>query len=432
MESTGIYWKPVYYVLEDRFPVWVINAEHLRNVPGRKTDVADSMWIAQLIEHGLVSPSFVPPRNVRLLRDVTRHGRRLTEERTRAIQRLEKVLQDAGIKLTSVASTILGKTGRAILAALLAGEEDPAVLAELAKGRLRPKIPALREALTHRFRLEHHGVLIAQMLAHIDFLESAILETHQRIEVLLRPVADIVELVMTIPGVGRRTAEVLIAEVGLDMTVFPTAGHLASWAGICPGNNSSGGKRRPARTRHGSMWLRIALTEAAQVAARGKGTYLAAHHAQIRGRRGTQKAIGATRHDILIAYYHIVRDKVAYQDLGPDWNNRRRSTEQQTRRLVRQLERLGVNVTIEPNGHKDDGHNRATRTETENRGFAPEALPCPRWPVDSHLRIMPAGAGTGDRMRIGAVVRSRRRASWLALLRSHEAGDWQAQTSGID
>ena len=266
MESTGIYWKPVYYVLEDLFPVWVINAEHLRNVPGRKTDVADSMWIAQLIEHGLVSPSFVPPRNVRLLRDVTRHGRRLTEERTRAIQRLEKVLQDAGIKLTSVASTILGKTGRAILAALLAGEEDPAVLAELAKGRLRPKIPALREALTHRFRLEHHGVLIAQMLAHIDFLESAILETHQRIEVLLRPVADIVELVMTIPGVGRRTAEVLIAEVGLDMTVFPTAGHLASWAGICPGNNSSGGKRRPARTRHGSMWLRIALTEAAQVA----------------------------------------------------------------------------------------------------------------------------------------------------------------------
>ena len=214
MESTGIYWKPVYYVLEDQFPVWVINAEHLRNVPGRKTDVADSMWIAQLIEHGLVSPSFVPPRNVRLLRDVTRHGRRLTEERTRAIQRLEKVLQDAGIKLTSVASTILGKTGRAILAALLAGEEDPAVLAELAKGRLRPKIPALREALTHRFRLEHHGALIAQMLAHIDFLESAIVETHQRIEVLLRPVADIVELVMTIPGVGRRTAEVLIAEVG--------------------------------------------------------------------------------------------------------------------------------------------------------------------------------------------------------------------------
>ena len=350
MESTGVYWKPVYYVLEDYFPVWVINAEHLRNVPGRKTDVADSVWIAQLIEHGLVSPSFVPPRSVRLLRDLTRHGRRLTEERTRTIQRLEKVLQDAGIKLTSVASTILGKTGRAILAALLAGEEDPTVLAELARGRLRPKIPALREALAHRFRLEHHGLLLSQMLAHVDFLESSIAETYVRVEVLLGPVADIVERVMTIPGVGRRTAEVLIAEVGPDMTVFPTAGHLASWAGICPGNNSSGGKRRPGRTRHGSMWLRIALTEAAQAAARAKGTYLAAHHAQIRGRRGTQKAIGATRHDILIAYYHVVRDNVPYQDLGPDWNNRRRSTEQQTRRLVRQLERLGVNVAIEPTG----------------------------------------------------------------------------------
>ena len=348
MESTGVYWKPVYYVVEERFPVWVINAEHLRNVPGRKTDVADSVWIAQLVEHGLVSPSFVPPRPIRLLRDLTRHGLRLTEERTRTIQRLEKVPQDAGIKLTSVASTILGKTGRAILAALLAGEEDPAVLAELAKGRLRPKIPALREALTHRFRLEHHGLLLARMLAHVDFLETSIAETYQQVDVLLRPVAQVVELVMTIPGVGRRVAEVLIAEVGVDMDAFPTAGHLASWAGICPGNNSSGGKRRAGPTRHGSMWPRIALTEAAQAAARTKGTYLAAHHAQVRGRRGTYKAIGATRHDILIAYYHIVRDRVPYHDLGPDWNGRRRSTEQQTRRLLRQLERLGVTVTMSP------------------------------------------------------------------------------------
>jgi transposase len=348
MESTGVYWKPVYYVLEERLPVWVINAEHLRNVPGHKTDVADSMWIAQLIEHGLVSPSFVPPRHIRLLRDLTRHGRRLTEERTRTIQRLEKVLQDAGIKLTSVASTILGKTGRAILAALLAGQDDPAVLAELAKGRLRPKIPALREALTHRFRGEHHGLLVAQMLAHVEFLEASIAETYQQVDVLLRSHSSVLDLIMTIPGVGRRVAEVIVAEVGLDMSVFPTAGHLASWAGICPGNNSSGGKRRAGPTRHGSVWLRIALTEAAQVAARTKGTYLAAHHAQIRGRRGTYKAIGATRHDILIAYYHIVRDRVAYRDLGPDWNDRKRSTDQQTRRLMRQLEKLGMNVTITP------------------------------------------------------------------------------------
>jgi transposase len=348
MESTGVYWKPVYYILEERLPVWVINAEHLRNVPGRKTDVADSVWIAQLIEHGLVSSSFVPPRHIRLLRDLTRHGRRLTEERTRTIQRLEKVLQDAGIKLTSVASTILGKTGRAILAALLAGQDDPAVLAELAKGRLRPKIPALREALTHRFRGEHHGLLVAQMLAHVEFLEASIAETYQQIDVLLRSHSSVLDLIMTIPGVGRRVAEVIVAEVGLDMGVFPTAGHLASWAGICPGNNSSGGKRRTGPTRHGSMWLRIALTEAAQAAARTKGTYLAAHHAQIRGRRGTYKAIGATRHDILIAYYHIVRDRVAYRDLGPDWNDRKRSTDQQTRRLVRQLEKLGMKVTATP------------------------------------------------------------------------------------
>lgn len=348
MESTGVYWKPVYAVLEERFAVWVINAEHLRNVPGRKTDVGDSVWIASLLEHGLVSPSFVPPRPIRLLRDLTRHGRRLTEERTRTIQRLEKVLQDAGIKLTSVASTILSKTGRGILDALLAGERDPAVLAELAKGRLRLKIPALRAALAHRFRLEHHGLLVAQMLAQVDFLDALIAETYQRVEVLLRPVQDVLELVMTIPGVKRRVAEVLVAEVGLDMSVFPTAGHLASWAGICPGNNASGGKRRSGRTRHGSMWLRIALTEAAHAAARTKGTYLAAHHAQIRGRRGTQKAIGATRHDILIAYFHIVHDRVPYQDLGPDWTDRRRTTEQQTRRLVRQLERLGMNVTINP------------------------------------------------------------------------------------
>jgi transposase len=250
--------------------------------------------------------------------------------------------------LTSVVSTILGKTGRAILGALLAGEDDPVVLAELAKGRLRPKIPALRQALAHRFRGEHHGLLVAQMLAHIDFLETSIAETHQRVDVLLRSHTSMVDLIMTIPGVGRRVAEVLIAEVGLDMGVFPTAGHLASWAGICPGNNSSGGKRRPGPTRHGSVWLRIALTEAAQVAARTKGTYLAAHHAQIRGRRGTYKAIGATRHDILTAYYHIVRDRVAYRDLGPDWNDRKRSTDQQTRRLVRQLEKLGMNVSLTP------------------------------------------------------------------------------------
>lgn len=231
---------------------------------------------------------------------------------------------------------------------MLEGETDSAVLAELAKGRLRSKIPALQEALSNRFRLEHHGALVKQLLGHVDFLDAAIAEINERVAGRLRPVEPMVELITTIPGVGRRVAEVLIAEIGLDMSTFPTAAHLASWAGICPGNNASGGKRRSGKTRHGSMWLRIALTEAAQAAARTKGTYLASHHAQIRGRRGVHKAIGATRHDILTAFYHVVRDQVPYHDLSADWNRSQQSKQHQQRRLIRQLEQLGVTVTVSP------------------------------------------------------------------------------------
>jgi transposase len=347
MESTGVYWKPVYFMLEDRIPrVWLLNAEHLRNVPGRKTDVADSAWIAQLVEHGLVAPSFVPPAPIRELRDLTRHRRVLIEERTRTIQRLDKTLQDAGIKLTSVASSLLTKSGRVILDALLAGVVDPVVLAELAKGRLRSKIPALREALNGEFRVAHHGILVAQMLAHVDFMDESITELDHRIDVTLSTFEPVITRLTTIPGVARKTAISLIAEIGVDMSVFATAAHLASWAGICPGNNASGGKRKSGRTRHGSVWLKTALTEAAQAAARTKGTYLAAHHASIRGRRGTFKAIGATRHDLLIAYWHIVHDNVDYRDLGADWAMRRHSSEHQTRRLVRQLEALGHHVNL--------------------------------------------------------------------------------------
>jgi transposase len=347
MESTGVYWKPVYFMLEGRVPrVWLLNAEHLHNVPGRKTDVADSAWIAQLVEHGLVAPSFVPPAPIRELRDLTRHRRTLVEERIRVIQRLEKVLQDAGIKLSSVASTVLTKSGRAILEALLAGVSDPAELAELAKGRLRSKIPALREALTGTFRVEHHGVLVAQMLAHVDFLDEAITELDARITRTVAAYEPLLDRLVTIPGVARKTAIALVAEIGVDMSVFPTSARLASWAGICPGNNASGGKRRSGRTRHGSPWLKTALTEAAQAAARTKGTYLAAHHASIRGRRGTHKAIGATRHDLLVAYWHVVGGGVVYADLGADWASRRQSREHQIRRLVRQLEHLGQQVTL--------------------------------------------------------------------------------------
>jgi transposase len=310
--------------------------------------VADSAWIAQLVEHGLVAPSFVPPAPIRELRDLTRHRRTLVEERTRVVQRLDKVLQDAGIKLSSVSSTLLTKSGRAILEALLAGVSDPGELAELAKGRLRSKIPALRQALTATFRVAHHGVLVAQMLAHVDFLDEAITELDARIGATVTAYEPVLKRLQTIPGVARKTAVALVAEIGVDMAVFPTAAHLASWAGICPGNNASGGKRKSGRTRHGSPWLKTALTEAAQAAARTKGTYLAAHHASVRGRRGTYKAIGATRHDLLIAYWHVVHDQVDYAELGADWAVRRHSPEHQIRRLVRQLEHLGQQVTLAP------------------------------------------------------------------------------------
>lgn len=305
MESTGVYWKPVYYLLEERFECWLLNAQHLHNVPGRKTDVGDSAWIARLLEQGLVRPSFVPPPAIRDLRDLTRYRRALTEERGREIQRLDKVLQDASIKLSSVVSTLQTKSARDMLTGLIAGQ-PPESLAGLARGRLKDKHDELAEALSGRFRRAHHGLLVAHILAHVDFLDAQISQLDTRIEDLFTPFENLVELVATIPGVSDRGAQVLLAETGTDMARFPSAAHLASWAGICPGNNESAGKTRSGKTRKGSGWLRTELTGAAKAAARTKGTYLAAHHAQIRSRRGYPKAIGATRHDILVALYFIV------------------------------------------------------------------------------------------------------------------------------
>ena len=347
MEATGVYWKPVFQVLEDPFECWLLNAQHLRNVPGRKTDVKDSEWICQLVAHGLVRPSFVPPPEIRRLRDLTRYRKAQINERTRAIQRIEKVLQDAGIKLTSVASAAWSKSARAMLEALLSGVSEPEQLAELAKGRMRQKIPQLREALESRFKVDHHGIMVAQLIAHIDTLDHAIGLLDEKVEAMLAPHTKIVELLCTIPGVALRTAQVLIAECGLDMSRFPTAGHLASWAGICPGHNESAGRRRSGRTRRGPKWLSEALTESAHAARRTKGTYFAAHFAQLRGRRGEPKAIGAIRHDILVAYYYIVRDQLPFRELGPDWLRRRYSPEHRARRLQQQLEALGYTVTIE-------------------------------------------------------------------------------------
>jgi transposase len=346
MEATGVYWKPVFYVLEPRFECWLLNAQHLHNVPGRKSDVIDSAWICQLVEHGLVRPSFIPPPQIRQLRDLTRLRAAQVEERTRTLQRLEKLLQDVGIKLTSVASAGYSVSARAMLDALLAGVTDPAELAELARGRLRAKIPQLQEALRNRFRVDHHGALVASLLAHLDSLEAAIERLEAAIERQTAPLSGLVELLCTIPGVRAKTAHVLIAECGIDMTCFPSSRHLASWAGICPGTNQSAGKQRSGRTRPGNRWLRTTLTEAARAATHSKDSYLASHYWQIRGRRGDQKAIGATRHDILVAYYHIVSDRVPYRELGPDWLARRHTPEHRARRLTRQLEQLGYTVTL--------------------------------------------------------------------------------------
>jgi transposase len=347
MEATGVYWKTVFQALEDRFECWLLNAHHLRNVPGRKTDVKDSEWICRLVQHGLVRPSFVPPPEIRRLRDLTRLRKAQINERARSIQRLEKVLQDAGIKLSSVASTTYSKSARAMLEALLAGVTDPEQLAELAKSRMRLKIPQLREALASRFQIEHHGIMVAQLLAHIDTLDAAIQNLSERIASVLAPHQHVVELLCTIPGVQTHAAQVLIAECGLDMTLFPTVGHFASWAGACPGHRESAGRRRSGRTRPGPRWLTDALTECARAAVRTRGTYLAAHYAQLRGRRGEPKAIGAIRHDLLVAYYHIVRDQVPFRELGPDWQRKRYSPEHRARRLQRQLEGLGYRVNLE-------------------------------------------------------------------------------------
>jgi transposase len=349
MESTGVYWKPVYYMLEDEFECWVLNAAHVKNVPGRKTDVKDAEWIADLVAHGLVRASFVPPKLFRDARDFTRARRALVEERTRAVQRLEKVVQDAGIKITSVASKLLTVTGRDILTELIAGQTDPEALAGLARGRLRSKIPQLRDALAGRFRSAHHGFLAAQHLERIDLCDEQIAELDHKLEVMLAPFADEVARTTTIPGVNWVTAVALVSEVGLDMGRFPSAGHLASWAGICPGNHTSGGKSRSGRTRHGNKWLRTALTEAAHAASRTKDTYLASHHAQVRGRRGVKKAIGATRHDILAAYWHMHSRGSDYVELGGDWHaRRRRDPERRKKALLAELEKLGYAVVVKP------------------------------------------------------------------------------------
>lgn len=346
MEATGVYWKPVYYVLEDALEAHLYNARHMRNVPGRKTDVADAAWIAQLTRFGLVRPSFVPEPAIRDLRALTRYRRAQIEERGREAQRLDKVLQDAGIRLSSVASDVLGASGRAMLQALVEGTRDPEVLAELARGRLRAKLPQLEAALAGRFG-EVHTLLVASILSKLDFLDEQIGQLTERIGRVIDPFVDKAALLESIPGVGRRTAEAILAEIGPDMGVFPTAPALASFAGVCPGNHQSAGRNKSGRTRHGSKWLDAALHEAAMAASRTKGTYLSAQYARLRPRRGHAKAIRALQHSILTAIWHMLTHDIPYQDLGSDYFQRRNNPEHQARKLIGQLKKLGYTVTLD-------------------------------------------------------------------------------------
>jgi transposase len=343
MEGTGVYWKCVYYVLEEQFELWLVNAQHVKNVPGRKTDTSDAAWLCRLLEHGLLRKSFVPPREIRELRDLTRYRKALIRERSSEVNRLHKVLEDAGVKLATVASDVMGVSGRRMLEALVAGTTDPEVLAELAKTRLRTKLPELRKALHSRFR-EHHGFLVSQILAHVDYLEEAIGVVSARLDEALVPFQPAITVLVSIPGIQRRTAEVVIAEIGTDMSRFPTSRHLASWAGLCPGNNESAGKRKHGRTTKGSPWLRTALVEAALGATRPQG-YLRSKYWRVRSRRGHQRAVIAVAHSMLEVIHQLLTTGELYTDLGAEFFEKRQA-EQLTRRAVRQLERLGHQVTL--------------------------------------------------------------------------------------
>ncbi len=323
----------------------LVNAREVKQVPGRKTDVSDSAWLCRLAEAGLLRASFVPPKPIRDLRLLTRYRRTQIAERKREAQRLHKALEDTGIKLDCVATDILGKSGRAMLDALVAGTTDPAVLADLALGKLRKKIPALREALEGRFEALH-ALLIGAILAHLDFLDEQIAQLSEAIEEQIRPFAPAVDLLCTIPGVAQRTAEVIIAEIGTDMTVFPTAGHLASWAGQCPGNDQSAGKRRSGRTRKGSKNLNFALKDAAMAAMRTNDSYLQALYRRKKPQLGHGRALGAVKHSMICACWHMLSTGELYNDLGGDYYARR-NPQRQTRRLVAQLERLGHTVTLQ-------------------------------------------------------------------------------------
>lgn len=345
MESTGIYWKPVFNLLETSFHLILVNAAHIKKVPGRKTDVKDCEWIADLLAHGLLKGSFIPPEPIRDLRDLVRYRKSLTDERVRAVNRLQKILESSNIKLSSVATDVMGVSGRAMLEALATGSTDPEVLANLARGRLRQKLAALRQALEGRFR-PHHQFLVGQMLSHLDFLDEAIAEISQEVATRIGPFEPQVMLLKTIPGVDQKVAEAIVSEIGVDMSRFPDHRHLASWAGLCPGNNESAGKRRSGKTRKGNQWLRRMLIETAWTVSRAKESYLNALYHRLARRRGIKKAAVGVSHAILVMAYHILKTGLPYQELGSDYFDRLNIV-QVKRHALRRLEALGYKVVLE-------------------------------------------------------------------------------------
>jgi transposase len=313
MESTGVYWKPVFHLLEGRFEVLLVNAQHIKQVPGRKTDVKDAEWLAQLLQYGLLKASFIPPPPVRELRDLTRQRAQLVRERAAAANRIQKVLEDANVKLASVATDVLGASGRSMLAAIVGGSDDPAALAALAKGRLRGKAPELTAAL-HGLVTDHHRFLLRTLLRQVEQLEGLIAEYAARIEAVTAPFAEATARLESIPGLGRRAAEVIVAEIGTDMAAFPTAGHLASWAGLCPGNNESAGKRRTGKTTKGSQWLRAVLVQVAWSASHTKETIFSVTYRRWAKRLGKKKALVAVGHKILVVIYKLLKDRTDYRE----------------------------------------------------------------------------------------------------------------------
>ncbi len=346
MESTGIYWRPVFNLLEEGRSVILVNAQHMKAIPGRKTDIKDSEWLADLLRHGLLKASFIPPAPVRELRDLTRYRKTLVQERAQEVNRLHKVLETANVKLTAVATDVLGKSGRAMLEALVKGATDPEILAELARGRLRQKLPQLQEALDGRVE-PHHRLLLKQILAHIAFLEETLEQLQRNIEERLHPFEEAMTLLMSIPGIQALAAATIVGEIGDDMTRFPSAKHLVSWAGVCPGNKQSGGKRLSGKTTRGNATLRAMLAEVVWVLSHMKDNYLSTQYHRLARRLGKKKAVMAVSHSLLVIIYHILSTKQPYSDLGADYFEQRDST-RLAQRSVRQLEALGYAVTLVP------------------------------------------------------------------------------------